>query len=104
MLYSDWLSYYWAICYSPLVAKSAHHICNVLSAKKAKSARSSFNKHKMFCFDNNAPFTLMASESIAHEAESAMPIQRGFNIIMQLYWMRMDSYLILQGGLYSLHF
>ena len=23
MLHSDWLSYYYAICYSPLVAKSA---------------------------------------------------------------------------------
>ena len=30
MLRSDWLSYYWAICYSPLVAKSA----GVLAAKK----------------------------------------------------------------------
>ena len=27
MLRSDWLSYYWAICYSPLVAKSVRHIC-----------------------------------------------------------------------------
>ena len=34
MLRSDWLSCYWAICYSPLVAKSARHIYNVLAAKK----------------------------------------------------------------------
>ena len=30
MLHSDWLSYYYAICYSPLVAKSA----GFLAAKK----------------------------------------------------------------------
>ena len=30
ILRSDWLSYYWAICYSPLVAKSAAF----LAAKK----------------------------------------------------------------------
>ena len=33
MLRSDWLSYYWAICYSPLVAKNA----GFLAAKKLKS-------------------------------------------------------------------
>ena len=33
MLRSDWLSYYYAICYSPLVAKSA----GVLATKKDKS-------------------------------------------------------------------
>ena len=33
MLHSDWLSYYQAICYSPLVAKSA----GLLAAKKDES-------------------------------------------------------------------
>ena len=34
MLRSDWLSYYQATYYSPLVAKAAGHVCNVLAAKK----------------------------------------------------------------------
>ena len=50
MLRSDWLSYYWAICYSPLVAKSAGL---------------DFTKTII-------PLALMASESIAHEAEGRM--------------------------------
>ena len=33
MLHSDWLSYYWAICYSLLVVKSA----GLLAAKKDES-------------------------------------------------------------------
>ena len=37
MLCSDWLRYYWARQYSPLVAKSACRICIVLSAEKDES-------------------------------------------------------------------
>ena len=74
MLRFDWLSYN-AICYSSLVAKSARHICNVLSAKKdlslvLTSARCFVS---IFFLTNYIDFTkaiiplaLRAFESIAH--------------------------------------
>ena len=41
----DWLRYYKAMCYSPLVAKSA----GFLAAKKG--IKFSFNQLKLFCVD-----------------------------------------------------
>ena len=45
MLRSDWLSYYYAICYSSLVAKSAGFLA------EKKGLKSSFNELKLFCLD-----------------------------------------------------
>ena len=67
MLRCDWLSYYWAICYSPLVAKSAGFENKTMAAES-----------RLFCLDifyqlvgftkTVIPLALMASESIAHSA------------------------------------
>ena len=45
MVHSDWLSYYQAICYSPLVAR----IAGFLAGKKG--LKSSFNQLKLFCLN-----------------------------------------------------
>ena len=67
VLRSDWFSYYQAIRYSPLVAKSAGFL-----------AKASFNQLNLFSIvlANQLDFTktiiplaLMASESIAHDSE-----------------------------------
>ena len=42
---SDWLSYYWAICYSPLVVKAPAFW------RQKKGFKSSFNQIKLFCLD-----------------------------------------------------
>ena len=44
MLHSDWLSYYWAICYSPLIAKRA----GFLAAKKDESVALTSLRSKRF--------------------------------------------------------
>ena len=69
MLRSDWLNYYYAICYSPLEAKSAGF------ENQNNGGWAGFCEIKLFCLDiltNYLDFTktiislaLMASESIA---------------------------------------
>ena len=44
MLRSNWLSYYWAICYSPLTSSES---VGFLAAKKG--LKSSFNQLNLFC-------------------------------------------------------
>ena len=73
MLRSDWLSYYKAICYSPVVAKSA----GFLAAKKDYSLPlscfvSMFLTNSLDFTITITPLALMASEVIAHSAFGLM--------------------------------
>ena len=72
MLRSDWLSYYYTICYSSLVAKRAGFGNQTMAAESRFASLSCF----VLIFLTNwldftktiIPLALMSSESIAHSA------------------------------------
>ena len=66
MLRSDWLSYYQAICYSPLVAESAGFYAT------QSCFVSIFFTNYLDITKKIIPLALMASESIAHSALGLM--------------------------------
>ena len=104
MLRSDWLSYYQAICYSPLVAKSA----GFLATKKDKSLALScfvsiFLTNQLEFTKTIIPLALMASESLALKAKGQRPnelLNSPFPVLSLKF--QVAGYMQLVGGeLYS---